>query len=84
MKDKSERKPVTVVITGALSDTRANIVARWSQYGVTVKESVSAQTDYLVTNEQPCTSSKAKAAAKHGVPIVSELQFMQILLERKR
>lgn len=71
----------TVVITGKLESfkNRDEFIAFVEDNGGKVAGSVSANTAYLVNNDVNSTSSKNKKAKSLGVPIVSELDFKNII-----
>jgi len=69
----------TICITGDLSLPRKAVEKAILNAGGTPKGSVSKDTSYLVTNFPETTSSKMKAAKKHGVPVISESQLMDLL-----
>ena len=66
------------VLTGTLSGmTRAEAKARIEEWGGKVTGSVSSRTDYLVAGENP--GSKLDAAKLHGVQILDESAFAELL-----
>ncbi|MGU3292530.1 TerD family protein [Williamsia sp. M5A3_1d] len=67
-----------VAITGALSQPRADVAYVLTAAGLDVTGSVSARTSVLVTNERS-DSTKSRAAAVHGVPIIDESTLMRLL-----
>jgi DNA ligase (NAD+) len=68
----------TFVVTGSLEmGSREDVEAWIRSRGGTVSGSVSSQTNYLVAGIKP-GGSKTKAAAKHGVTILSELELQAI------
>ncbi len=69
----------TVCITGELSRPRKAVEKAIMDAGGTPKGSVSKDTSYLVTNFPDTTSSKMTSAKKHGVPVISESQLMDLL-----
>lgn len=69
----------TFVITGALSEPRANIQARIEASGGKVTGSVSKNTDYLVTNNPDSGSTKAKKAQALNIPILTEAALTALL-----
>lgn len=79
--DKIVDKTINVTITGALSMPRDRLLLELNAVkpGVVVKEVSIGKADYLLTNSTDLTSSKGKAALQKGIPIVSELEFRNIL-----
>ena len=65
----------TVVLTGALSISRAEAKLILQSSGAKVTGSVSAKTDYVIAGED--AGSKAEKAEKLGVSILDENQFME-------
>ena len=66
------------VLTGTLSGmTRVEAKARIEEWGGKVSGSVSGWTDYVVAGENP--GSKLAAAKKHGVKILDESDFADLL-----
>ena len=47
--------------------------------GGTCKSSVTKDLSYLVTNDTTSGSSKNQKAAKLGIPIINEIQFLEML-----
>lgn len=72
----------TVVITGTLEtfENRDAFIAFVEANGGKVAGSVSKKTAYLVNNDVFSSSSKNKKAQELGVPIVSEIEFRNIVL----
>ncbi|MBI5037298.1 MAG: NAD-dependent DNA ligase LigA [Candidatus Kerfeldbacteria bacterium] len=67
-----------LVITGTLASlSREEAAERIRQAGGKVQSAVSAKTDYLVVGENP--GSKREQAMKHRVPILSEMDFLNLL-----
>ena len=71
----------TFVITGSLEhySNRKDLKAEIEAEGGKVAGSVSAKTDYLITNDPNSGSSKNKAARELGVMIITEEQIMEML-----
>jgi DNA polymerase III epsilon subunit family exonuclease len=68
-----------VVITGATSVPREEIVAQVIAAGLDPVASVSAKTSLLVTNNPGSGTHKATTAAKLGVPVIDERSFLALL-----
>jgi len=71
----------TFVITGSLEHyaNRKDLKAEIEAEGGKVAGSVSAKTDYLITNDPGSGSSKNKAARELGIAIITEEQIMEML-----
>lgn len=69
----------TVCITLELSMPRKTLEKHIMDAGGTPKSSVSKTTSYLVCNYPDAASSKLVNARKHGVPIISESDIMDII-----
>ena len=71
----------TFVITGSLKHyaNRKDLKSEIEAEGGKVAGSVSAKTDYLITNDPNSGSSKNKAARELGVAIITEEQVMEML-----
>ena len=68
---------LTFVITGTLPTMdRKAAAALIEAHGGKVSGSVSSKTDYLISNE-PSTSAKSVKAAKLGVPVITEEEFLE-------
>lgn len=74
-------KGKTVVITGKLKTfkNRDELIAFVEDNGGKVAGSVSANTSYLINNDVNSASSKNIKAKSLGVPIISELEFKDIV-----
>ena len=71
-------------ITGRLSNyEREELIEYIEDQDGIVTQSVSSKTDYLINNDKNSTSSKNKKAKELGIPIISEIEFMQIF-DRER
>ena len=73
---------MTFVITGSLNhyDNRDALISVIEQNGGKVSGSVSAKTTYLINNDVESTSGKNKKAKELGVKIISEEDFMNLLV----
>ena len=71
----------TFVITGSLNHftNRKDLKAAIEAEGGKVAGSVSAKTDYLITNDPGSGSSKNRAARELGVEIITEEDIIDIL-----
>jgi DNA ligase (NAD+) len=71
----------TFVITGSLAHyaNRKDLKAEIEAEGGKVAGSVSAKTDYLITNDPNSGSSKNRTARELGVAIITEEQIMEML-----
>ena len=71
----------TFVITGSLGHyaNRKDLKAEIEAEGGKVAGSVSAKTDYLITNDPNSGSSKNRTARELGVEIITEEQIMEML-----
>lgn len=68
------------VITGSLEhfENRNQLKGRIEQLGGKVTGSVTGKTSYLINNDSHSTSSKNKTAAKLGVPVITENEFLEM------
>ena len=68
------------VITGSLEhfENRNQLKERIEQLGGKVTGSVTGKTSYLINNDSHSTSSKNKTAAKLGVPVITENEFLEM------
>lgn len=68
------------VITGSLEhfENRSQLKERIEQLGGRVTGSVTGKTSYLINNDSHSTSSKNKTAAKLGVPVITENEFLEM------
>lgn len=71
----------TFVITGSVIhfNNRNEIKELIESLGGKVTGSVSAKTDYLINNDALSNSSKNKNAAKLGVPVITEEEFLKLI-----
>jgi len=73
---------LTVAFTGSLeSFTREEVQQLVERHGGAATGSVSSNTDYLVVGENP-GRTKREDADSHGVPTLSEAEFLDLLRER--
>ena len=72
----------TFVITGSLNHykNRDELINIIEQLGGKVSGSVSSKTNYLINNDVTSTSGKNKKAKDLGIPIISENQFVQMII----
>jgi DNA polymerase-3 subunit epsilon len=68
-----------VVLTGAMTRERDDIIAQAAAVGIRVGAGVSKQTAVLVAADPDSLSGKAKKARALGVPVVSEAAFFAVL-----
>ena len=68
----------TLVVTGTLTQARADVQNKIELAGGKVSGSVSKKTDYLVAGADT-GKTKLDAAAKHGVTVIGEEELMKIL-----
>ena len=80
----SKLQDKTVVITGKLKlfKNRNELKEVIIQNGGKVSESITAKTDILINNDINSTSAKNKAAQSRGIPILSEVDFMELYIEK--
>jgi len=78
----SKLSGITFVITGSLNHyaNRDALISVIEQNGGKVSGSVSAKTTYLINNDVESTSGKNKKAKELGVKIISEEDFMNLLV----
>lgn len=74
----------TICITGKLTNfkNRAELKTIIELHGGKVSDSVSGKTDILINNDLNSMSSKNKAAKTRGIPIITELDFIQQYIEK--
>ena len=72
---------ITFVITGSLNhfENRDALKKKLESRGAKVSGSVSAKTDFLITNDANSTSSKNKKAKQLNIPIVDEEYIIGML-----
>ena len=73
---------VTVVITGKLTQfkNRSELQSEIENRGGKVTGSVSKNTNYLINNDNTSSSAKNLSAQKLGIPVLTELEFMEQFL----
>jgi DNA ligase (NAD+) len=71
----------TFVITGSLEQftNRNELKEALENQGGKVTGSVTAKTDYLINNDNLSASSKNKKAKELGIPVITEIQVMDLL-----
>ena len=71
----------TFVITGDVNHfkNRKELQAKIEELGGKVTGSVSKNTDYLINNDSASNSSKNKKAKELNIPILTEVQFLEII-----
>lgn len=76
--DNGELAGKTFCITGKLVSfpNRDALVADIESKSGVVVSSVTAKTNYLITNDKTSGSSKNKAAEKHGTKIITEIEYI--------
>ncbi|MBF0297635.1 MAG: NAD-dependent DNA ligase LigA [Oligoflexia bacterium] len=70
-------------ITGALSEKRSIIEGKIKELGGVIQDSVSKNTDFLVTNEVDGNSSKFKKAKELNIEIINEKELIDLLIYKK-
>lgn len=75
-------KDKVFVITGDVHNykNRKELQAEIERLGGKVTSSVSAKTDYLINNDVNSSSSKNKKAKSLGIPIISEEEYMKLII----
>lgn len=68
-----------VAVTGAVSESREDVVARLVAAGLDVGRSVSRLTSVLVTNHPEYRTRKAERARAEGVPVIDEQTLRRLL-----
>ena len=78
----TEKSPITgktIVFTGSMEKgSRGDMEKHAKSLGAKVSSSVSSKTDYLVCGAN-VGASKTEAAKKHGVRVLSEMDYLQLL-----
>ena len=69
-----------IFLTGRMTQTRAEMDHRFSNYGIHVMKKVSSNTDYLVTGINPGWSKECDAAKKN-VTVLREKEFIEMMIE---
>ncbi|MBR6643043.1 MAG: NAD-dependent DNA ligase LigA [Lachnospiraceae bacterium] len=71
----------TFVVTGSVTQfkNRNELKAYIEERGGKVAGSVSRNTDYLINNDNLSSSSKNKTAKELGIPIITELEFLEMV-----
>lgn len=79
--EPGEFEGMTFVITGSVEHfaNRGELKAEIEDKGGRVTGSVTARTSYLINNDAASNSSKNKKAKELGVPIISEVDFLEML-----
>ena len=79
--DLKDLSGLTFVITGSVNhySNREELKVDIETRNGKVSGSVSAKTSYLINNDIASTSGKNKDAKKHGVTIITEEQFMEMI-----
>jgi DNA ligase (NAD+) len=74
---------IRFVITGAVNEfsNRNELKDTIEQKGGKVTDSVTSKTDYLINNDKMSGSSKNRKAKELGVPIISEKQFLNWMVD---
>ena len=72
---------MTFVITGSVEhfSNRNEVKAVIESKGGKVTGSVTNKTNYLINNDVNSTSSKNKKAKELGIPIITEVEFLEML-----
>lgn len=77
-KKNKKMKGLTFAITGALDQSRKEIENKIISHGGKLSNSVTNNTDYLITNQKKSNSSKFIDAKKFNTKIISELKFLSL------
>lgn len=69
----------SIVFTGTMETrTRQEMACEAKALGATVGSTVSSKTDYIVAGKDP-GSSKIKAAQRHATPVLTEVEYQQLI-----
>ena len=67
-----------ITVTGSLSVPRKQFEMQCKQHGVVLTDNIKLS-KYLVTNNPDPTSSKGKKAKQYNIPIITEIEFSEVL-----
>ena len=67
-----------ITVTGSLSVPRKQFEMQCKQHGVVLTDNIKLS-KYLVTNNPDPTSSKGKKAKQYNIPIITEIEFNEVL-----
>ena len=67
-----------ITVTGSLSVPRKQFEMQCKQHGVVLTDNIKLS-KYLVTNNPDPTSSKGKKARQYNIPIITEIEFSEVL-----
>ena len=70
---------LTIVISGTLSQKRADFETVIKRNGGKVSGSVSSKTSYLLLGPDKAGTAKHKKALSLGIPIINEREFLDLL-----
>ena len=73
-------KPLRIVLTGKMTQTRDKMHHRFETYGIQVQRKITDSTDYLVMGINP-GHSKERDAAKKNVATIRETDFINMMIE---
>jgi len=68
-----------IAFSGHFLAARSDLVDRATRAGLHVESAVDERTDVLVANDAGSGSTKVRAAIAHGVPLVDEYTFDDLL-----
>lgn len=79
--ESEKLKGLTFVITGSVEHfaNRNEVKDVIEQHGGKVTGSVTAKTNYLINNDNLSNSSKNKKAKELGIPVITEVEFLQLI-----